>query len=190
MSTIENPAGRSSNPVDPETVSLSGYAIDQVYGPSSVQTVDPADPSRPAERIGDPGQFPFTRGIHETMYRKRLWTMRQFAGFGSADDTNARFKYLLENAKGTKANTGLSTAFDLPTLMGRDSDDPLSSGEVGRCGVAIDTIEDMHRLYADIPIDQVTVSQTINGPACVIWAMYLAMARQREIGWDTLGGTL
>ncbi|HAW95292.1 MAG TPA: methylmalonyl-CoA mutase, partial [Phycisphaerales bacterium] len=85
--------------------------------------------------------------------RKRLWTMRQFAGFGSADDTNARFKYLLENAKGTKANTGLSTAFDLPTLMGCDSDDPLSSGEVGRCGVAIDTIEDMHRLYADIPID-------------------------------------
>jgi methylmalonyl-CoA mutase N-terminal domain/subunit len=116
--------------------------------------------------------------------------MRQFAGFGSADDTNARFKYLLENATGTKANTGLSTAFDLPTLMGRDSDDPLSSGEVGRCGVAIDTIDDMHRLYADIPVGDVTVSQTINGPACVIWAMYLGMARERGIDWKDLGGTL
>ena len=116
--------------------------------------------------------------------------MRQFAGFGSADDTNRRFKYLLENAKGTKANTGLSTAFDLPTLMGRDSDDPLSVGEVGRCGVAISTIEDMHRLYADIPVGEVTVSQTINGPAAVIWAMYLAMARERGVDWNSLGGTL
>jgi methylmalonyl-CoA mutase N-terminal domain/subunit len=124
------------------------------------------------------------------MYRNRLWTMRQFAGFGSADDTNKRFKYLLDNAKGTKANTGLSTAFDLPTLMGRDSDDPLAAGEVGRCGVAICTIDDMHRLYADIPVGDVTVSQTINGPACVIWAMYLAMAKQRGISWDSLGGTL
>lgn len=129
-----------------------------------------------------PAFFPFTRGVHKTMYRDRLWTMRQFAGFGSADDTNRRFKYLLENAKGTKANTGLSTAFDLPTLMGRDSDDALSAGEVGRCGVAISTIEDMHRLYADIPIGEVTVSQTINGPAAVIWAMYLAMAKERGVG--------
>jgi methylmalonyl-CoA mutase N-terminal domain/subunit len=120
--------------------------------------------------------------------------MRQFAGFGSADDTNKRFKYLLEQARHARgkvaANTGLSTAFDLPTLMGRDSDDALSAGEVGRCGVAIDTIEDMHRLYADIPVGSVTVSQTINGPACVIWAMYLAMARQRGISWNDLGGTL
>jgi methylmalonyl-CoA mutase N-terminal domain/subunit len=116
--------------------------------------------------------------------------MRQFAGFGSADDTNARFKYLLENAKGTKANTGLSTAFDLPTLMGRDSDDVLSAGEVGRCGVAIDTIDDMERLYADIPVDKVTVSQTINGPACVIWAMYIAMAKRRGLSPADLGGTL
>jgi len=116
--------------------------------------------------------------------------MRQFAGFGSADDTNRRFKYLLENTKGTKANTGLSTAFDLPTLMGRDSDDALSAGEVGRCGVAISTIEDMHRLYADIPIGEVTVSQTINGPAAVIWAMYLAMAKERGVDWNTVGGTL
>ena len=175
---------------DPETVTLSGYAVAPVYGPNSVETTSPSDPSLPHPRIGEPGDYPFTRGVHPTMYRSRLWTMRQFAGFGSADDTNRRFKYLLENAKGTKANTGLSTAFDLPTLMGRDSDDPLSAGEVGRCGVAIDTIDDMHRLYADIPVGEVTVSQTINGPACVIWAMYLGMARERGIDWSNLGGTL
>lgn len=170
--------------IDPHALSLSGYAIDRVYGPHSAEQRDYD------AQVAEPGQFPFTRGIHPGMYRDRLWTMRQFAGFGNADDTNKRFKYLLGAAKGTKANTGLSTAFDLPTLMGRDSDDPLSAGEVGRCGVAIDTIEDMHRLYADIPIDHVTVSQTINGPAAIIWAMYLAMARQRGFDWAHLGGTL
>jgi methylmalonyl-CoA mutase N-terminal domain/subunit len=166
---------------DADAVSLSGYIIDPLYTPKNGD-IDP--------NIGLPGQFPYTRGVHEKMYRSRLWTMRQFAGFGSAEDTNTRFKYLLKNAKGGKTNTGLSTAFDLPTLMGRDSNDPLSAGEVGRCGVAIDTIDDMHRLYADIPIDEVTVSQTINGPACVIWAMYLAMATERDIDWNSLGGTL
>ena len=176
--------------IDPETVTLSGYVVEERYDPKSVPTQDTKDASRTHARIGEPGQFPFTRGVHKTMYRNRLWTMRQFAGFGSADDTNKRFKYLLQNTKGTKANTGLSTAFDLPTLMGRDSDDALSAGEVGRCGVAVCTIEDMHRLYADIPVGEVTVSQTINGPAAVIWAMYLAMAKERGIGWDTLGGTL
>ncbi len=170
--------------VDPHALSLSGYVIDRVYGPDSAQGRDYS------KQVAPPGQFPYTRGIHPGMYRDRLWTMRQFAGFGNADDTNRRFKYLLAQAKGTHANTGLSTAFDLPTLMGRDSDDPLSVGEVGRCGVAIDTIEDMHRLYADIPIDSVTVSQTINGPAAIIWAMYLAMARQRGFDWSKLGGTL
>ena len=164
-----------------DAVSLSGYVIDPLYTAKD-GGVDPA--------IGLPGEFPYTRGVHQSMYRSRLWTMRQFAGFGSASDTNERFKYLLENAKGTNTNTGLSTAFDLPTLMGRDSNDPLSAGEVGRCGVAIDTIDDMHRLYADIPIGEVTVSQTINGPACVIWAMYLAMAKERDIDWHSLGGTL
>ncbi len=176
--------------VDPETVTLSGYEVDAVYGPRQGQATDPTHPQLANARIGEPGKFPFTRGVHSSMYRSRLWTMRQFAGFGSADDTNKRFKYLLENAKGTKANTGLSTAFDLPTLMGRDSDDPLSEGEVGRCGVAISTIDDMHRLYADIPVGDVTVSQTINGPACVIWAMYLAHAKERGIPWTTVGGTL
>ena len=180
----------SSERPDPETVTLSGYAVAPLYGPETVETTNPSDPSEAHSRIGRPGEYPFTRGVHPTMYRSRLWTMRQFAGFGSADDTNRRFKYLLANAKGTKANTGLSTAFDLPTLMGRDSDDALSAGEVGRCGVAIDTIEDMHRLYADIPVGEVTVSQTINGPACVIWAMYLAMAKERGVDWSLLGGTL
>ena len=188
MTTINPSTSEPTQPVDPNTISLSGYAIDQAYGPADVPVTDPSDANRTHERIADPGVYPFTRGVHETMYRSRLWTMRQFAGFGSADDTNRRFKYLLENAKGV--NTGLSTAFDLPTLMGRDSDDPLSLGEVGRCGVAIDTVEDMHRLYADIPVDEVTVSQTINGPACVIWAMYLAMAKQRDMDWKNLGGTL
>ena len=183
-------SSNASNAPDPETVTISGYEVDPCYGPAHIQTTSQDDVTRTQDRIGTPGTYPFTRGIHPEMYRKRLWTMRQFAGFGSADDTNARFKYLLENTKGTKANTGLSTAFDLPTLMGCDSDDALSSGEVGRCGVAIDTIEDMHRLYADIPIDKVTVSQTINGPACVIWAMYLGMAKQRGIPLSDVGGTL
>ncbi|MEC9374567.1 MAG: methylmalonyl-CoA mutase family protein, partial [Planctomycetota bacterium] len=182
--SIAGPAVASS--VDPHAVTISGVVLDPSYGPSS-QITSLANHERD---INEPGSFPYTRGLFPHGYRTRLWTMRQFAGFGSADDTNKRFKYLLAAAHGTKANTGLSTAFDLPTLMGRDSDDPLSAGEVGRCGVAIDTIEDMHRLYADIPIDQVTVSQTINGPAAVIWAMYLAMAKQRDIDWSTLGGTL
>lgn len=172
--------------IDPHAVTISGIVLDPSYGPAA-----PTESLQHIDRdIAAPGQYPFTRGLFPQGYRSRLWTMRQFAGFGSAEDTNKRFKYLLSAAEGTKANTGLSTAFDLPTLMGRDSDDALSVGEVGKCGVAIDTIEDMHRLYADIPIDQVTVSQTINGPGAVIWAMYLAMAKQRDISWDTLGGTL
>jgi methylmalonyl-CoA mutase N-terminal domain/subunit len=188
--TTKPAANAPPDRVDPETVTLSGYVLQETYGPVDAPTTDRRDADRVDVRIGEPGQFPFTRGVHRTMYRSRLWTMRQFAGFGSAEDTNRRFKYLLENAKGTKANTGLSTAFDLPTLMGRDSDDALSVGEVGRCGVAISTVDDMHRLYADIPIGDVTVSQTINGPAAVIWAMYLAMARDRGIPWSSLGGTL
>ncbi len=188
MSTLQDPGVATPAKVDPQTVTISGYAVKECYGPESAASADPSGPDRAHPRIGRPGEFPFTRGIHRTMYRGRLWTMRQFAGFGSAADTNRRFKYLLANARGDQ--TGLSTAFDLPTLMGRDSDDPLSAGEVGRCGVAIDTLEDMHRLYADIPVDRVTVSQTINGPAAVIWAMYLAMARQRGMDWADLGGTI
>ncbi|MDX9911892.1 MAG: methylmalonyl-CoA mutase family protein [Phycisphaerales bacterium] len=187
MTTHAGKGARVPGRIDPHAVTISGIVLDPSYGPGA-----PSESLRNIERdIPAPGAFPYTRGLFPNGYRSRLWTMRQFAGFGSADDTNKRFKYLLGAAKtSTSANTGLSTAFDLPTLMGRDSDDALSIGEVGKCGVAIDTIEDMHRLYADIPVDQVTVSQTINGPAAVIWALYLAMALQRGIGWDTLGGTL
>ncbi|MEL7472162.1 MAG: methylmalonyl-CoA mutase family protein [Planctomycetota bacterium] len=190
MTTSITGPGLAASGVDPHAVTISGLVLDAAYGPGMGVDLPASMRDQPAH-LPAPGEYPYTRGLFPQGYRSRLWTMRQFAGFGSADDTNQRFKYLLEQAKtSTSANTGLSTAFDLPTLMGRDSDDELSAGEVGKCGVAIDTIEDMHRLYADIPIDEVTVSQTINGPAAVIWAMYLAMAKQRGIGWDTLGGTL
>lgn len=182
------PAPASSRP-EPEAVTLSGLVVHESYGPEDARTNDPADPYREDPRIGSPGAYPYTRGLHPMMYRERLWTMRQFAGFGSAVDTNRRFRYLLETA-GEEARSGLSTAFDLPTLMGRDSDDPLSAGEVGRCGVAIDTIEDMDELFADLPLDEITVSMTINGPAAVVWAMYLVVARRRGFAWEDLGGTL
>jgi methylmalonyl-CoA mutase N-terminal domain/subunit len=135
--------------------------------------------------VPPPGVYPYTRGIHREMYRQRLWTMRQFAGFGSADQTNRRFKYLLEHGQ-----TGLSTAFDLPTLMGRDSDDPLSLGEVGRCGVAISSLDDMRRLFDGIALDQVSTSMTINAPAAILLAFYIAAAQEHGIGPDLLRGTL
>jgi len=139
----------------------------------------------PAEALAEPGSFPYTRGPHRTMYRDRLWTMRQFAGFGSADDTNRRFKYLLEHGQ-----TGLSTAFDLPTLMGRDSDDPLSLGEVGRCGVAIASLADMRRLFAGIDLGTVSTSMTINAPAAILLAYYIAVAQEQGVPLGKLRGTL
>jgi methylmalonyl-CoA mutase N-terminal domain/subunit len=138
-----------------------------------------------AEKLGFPGEFPYTRGIHPTMYRGRLWTMRQFAGFGTAAQTNQRFKYLLEHGQ-----TGLSVAFDLPTLMGRDSDDDLARGEVGREGVAIDSLADMERLFDGIPLDRVSTSMTINAPAAVVFAMYLAVAEKQGVPFDKVNGTL
>ena len=135
--------------------------------------------------IGTPGEFPFTRGIHSTMYRDRLWTMRQFSGFGTARHTNERFRFLL-----AQGQSGLSTAFDLPTLMGLDSDDARSCGEVGRLGVAMDTVDDMLILFQDIPLQDVSVSMTINAPAAVIMAFYLAAAKERGIDWKTLRGTI
>src|SRR5579862_385613 len=138
-----------------------------------------------ARDLGDPGAFPCTRGIHETMYRGKIWTMRQFAGFGTAEETNARFKYLLSHGQ-----TGLSVAFDFPTLMGHDSDHPRSKGEVGRCGVAISTTDDMETLFAGIPLDQVSTSMTINGPAAMLFAFYIAAAERRGIPLDKLRGTI
>ncbi|MEO8097538.1 MAG: methylmalonyl-CoA mutase family protein [Acidobacteriota bacterium] len=131
------------------------------------------------------GEFPYTRGIHESMYQGRLWTMRQFSGFATAEETNARYRYLL-----AQGQTGLSVAFDLPTLMGVDADDPTALGEVGKCGVAICTLADMETLFDGIPLGDVTVSMTINSPASVIWAMYLAVAEQQGVAWNAVSGTL
>ena len=159
--------------------SLSDFAINRVYSSDDLKDWS-------FERdLGLPGEFPYTRGIYPTMYRGRLWTMRQFAGFGSAADTNRRFKYLLRHGQ-----NGLSVAFDMPTLMGIDADDPRAHGEVGHCGVAISSLVDMEQLFDDIPLDQVTTSMTINGPASVIFAMYLAVAEKHGISAERLGGTL
>jgi methylmalonyl-CoA mutase N-terminal domain/subunit len=135
--------------------------------------------------LGMPGEYPFTRGVQPTMYRGKFWTMRMFAGFGTPEQTNARFKYLLAHGQ-----TGLSTAFDFPTLMGYDSDSPRALGEVGMCGVAVDTLRDMEVLFADVPLDKVTTSMTINGPAIVLLAFYVALADQRGIRRDAIGGTV
>lgn len=151
----------------------------------AVYTAEDLAGFRAEQELGRPGEFPFTRGIHETMYRGRLWTMRQFAGFGRAHETNARFRYLLSHGQ-----TGLSTAFDLPTLMGLDSTDPRAAGEVGRLGVAVDTIDDMLVLFDGIPLEDVSVSMTINAPACVAMAFYLAAARERRCDWRKLRGTI
>jgi len=139
----------------------------------------------PKEKLAWPGEYPYTRGIHPTMYRGKLWTMRQFAGFGTPEETNQRYKFLLENGQ-----TGLSVAFDLPTLMGRDADDPLSEGEVGKCGVAISSREDMDILFDGIDMDKITTSMTINGPAAIIWAFFIATAERKGISRSQLAGTL
>jgi methylmalonyl-CoA mutase N-terminal domain/subunit len=148
--------------------------------------VTPAEASQDYLRdLGLPGEYPFTRGVQPTMYRGKLWTMRMFAGFGTPEQTNARFKYLL-----SQGQTGLSTAFDFPTLMGYDSDSPRALGEVGMCGVAVDTLRDMEVLFADIPLDRVTTSMTINGPAIVLFAFYVALADVRGIPRERVGGTV
>jgi methylmalonyl-CoA mutase N-terminal domain/subunit len=159
--------------------SLSGIPVEPLYTPGDV-----ADRSYD-ERLGYPGEYPFTRGVYPTMYRGRLWTMRMFAGFGRPEDTNARFKYLL-----AQGQTGLSTAFDMPALMGYDADHPRARGEVGKEGVSISTLDDFERLFADIPLGDVTTSMTINCTASVALAMYLAVADKHGVAWDRLGGTM
>jgi methylmalonyl-CoA mutase N-terminal domain/subunit len=142
-------------------------------------------PPEPAQHLGSPGAFPFTRGIHPTMYRGRLWTMRQYAGFGTAEETNARFRHLL-----AAGQTGLSVAFDLPTQMGYDSDHPAAEGEVGRAGVAIDTVDDLARLFEGIPLDRVSTSMTINATAAVLLAMYVVVGEEHEVPAERLEGTI
>jgi methylmalonyl-CoA mutase, N-terminal domain len=166
-------------PGEQPATTISGARIDPLYTPDNL------DDWEYETALGYPGQYPYTRGVHATMYRGRLWTMRQFAGFGTARETNERFKFLV--AKGT---TGLSTAFDLPTLMGLDSDDPRSLGEVGRLGVAMDTIDDMRQLYSGIDIGKLSVSMTINAPAAVVMAFYLANAQDQGFDWHSLRGTI
>ncbi len=158
---------------------ISGHPVREVYTADDLAGFDP-------ERdLGRPGEFPFTRGVYRNMYRGRLWTMRQFAGFGTAEDTNRRFKYLL-----AQGQTGLSVAFDYPTLFGYDSDSPLARGEVGRCGVAVDSLADMETLFDGIRLDQVTTSMTTNAPAAMIWGMYLVTAEKQGVDWKDLSGTI
>jgi methylmalonyl-CoA mutase, N-terminal domain len=162
-----------------EIATLSGEPLRPVYGPEDLAGWDPA------EKLGEPGAFPFTRGVYPTMYRGRLWTMRQFAGFGTPEETNARYRFLLQQGQG-----GLSVAFDMPTLMGLDSDDPRSEGEVGRCGVATDSLADFDTLFRGIPLGEISTSMTISGPAVVAFAFFLAAAERQGVPWAELDGTL
>jgi methylmalonyl-CoA mutase N-terminal domain/subunit len=160
-------------------ITTSSEEIERLYTPLDIVQMDYM------RDLGMPGEYPFTRGVHATMHRGRLWTMRMFAGFGTAEETNARFKYLLEHGE-----TGLSTAFDMPTLYGLDTDDPRAIGEFGKCGVAVSSLADMEILFDGIPVDQITTSMTINSPAAIIWAMYIAAAEKRGIPRAKLGGTI
>ncbi|MGQ9506727.1 MAG: acyl-CoA mutase large subunit family protein, partial [Candidatus Bathycorpusculaceae bacterium] len=155
-----------------------GMLIKRVYTPEDIKELDYM------RDLGFPGEYPFTRGLHATMYRGRLWTMRMFAGYGTAEDTNKRFKYLL-----SEGETGLSTAFDYPTIMGYDSDHPMARGEVGVCGVAISSLQDMEVLFNGIPLDEVTTSMTINGPAPILLSMYIAVGDKQGVPREKLGGT-
>src|SRR5919198_5731427 len=158
---------------------ISGEEVRPLYTPEDLADND-------AERdIGYPGEHPFTRSVYPSMYRGRMWTMRQFAGFGTAEETNERFRYLLDHGQ-----TGLSTAFDMPSLMGHDSDHPMSLGEVGREGVAIDTLDDMEDLFAGIDLGEVTVSMTINAPAAILLAFYLCVGEQQGVPRSRLRGTI
>src|SRR5580765_7105019 len=158
---------------------ISGRPIERLYTAADVADI------QYARDVNDPGVFPYTRGIHATGYRGKLWTMRQFAGFGTPEDTNIRYKGLLE-----AGGTGLSVAFDLPTLMGRDPDHELSLGEVGKCGVNVTSLADMETLFDGITLSDITTSMTINSPAPMIFAMYLVVAEQQGASWQTLSGTL
>ncbi len=175
---LQRALARRSERLDTFTT-ISGEPIARVYTPQDVADLDYA------EDLGLPGEYPFTRGVHATMHRGRLWTMRMFAGFGSAEETNARFKYLLEHGQ-----TGLSVAFDLPTLYGYDTDAPEAAGEFGKCGVAVSSLKDMELLFDGIPLDQVTTSMTINSPAAIIWAMYIVTAEKQGVPLEALGGTI
>ena len=167
----------------PRFFTVSGEDINELYTPLDVKGAE--DDTYYDEHIGLPGEFPYTRGVHHTMYRTRLWTMRQFAGMGTPRQTNERFRYILK-----QGGTGLSTAFDLPTLMGYDSDHPRSLGEVGKCGVAVDTLADMEIIFDQIDLADVSTSMTINSPASMLLAMYLCVAEKQGVPFAKVRGTL
>jgi methylmalonyl-CoA mutase N-terminal domain/subunit len=167
----------------PRFFTISGVDIDELYTPLSVKGAE--QDSHYFDKIGLPGEYPYTRAVHHTLYRTKLWTMRQFAGMGTPKQTNERFKYIL-----AQGGTGLSTAFDLPTLMGYDSDHPRSLGEVGKCGVAVDTLADMEIIFGDIDLGKVSTSMTINSPASILLAMYLAVAEKQKVPFSQVRGTL
>jgi methylmalonyl-CoA mutase N-terminal domain/subunit len=174
MATTERPPGQAAELHS----TISGLEVDPLYTAETTEIDYERD-------LGAPGEFPFTRGVYPSMYRGRLWTMRQFAGFGTAEETNERFRYLLDHGQ-----TGLSTAFDMPTLMGYDADHPRARGEVGREGVTMSTLGDMRALFKRVPLDQVTTSMTVNCTASVALAMYLAVAEEQGVPWTKLGGTI
>src|SRR5690606_566505 len=161
-------------PADVPFTTISGAEVEPLYTPLDRPETAPTEVEYYNERLGLPGEYPYTRGPYGTMYRTRLWTMRQFAGFGTAEETNERYKFLLK-----RGQTGLSVAFDFPTLMGYDSDHPRSLGEVGKCGVAISSLADMETLFEGIPLDQVSVSMTINGPAIILFCFYMVTAEKQ-----------
>ena len=180
MATTEDKQGQDAPPLERDELftTISGLPVEPLYSPDNVDVDYERD-------LGYPGRPPFTRGVYPSMYRGRLWTMRQFAGFGTAEETNERFRYLLEHGQ-----TGLSTAFDMPTLMGYDSDHPRSLGEVGREGVAIDSLEDMETLFAGIPLGEVSTSMTINSPAAMLLAFYVCVGEEQGVPRDRLRGTV
>ncbi len=173
----KNKEGLSSK--EAEFTTVSGRKIKELYSPLDLDGFDYL------KELGFPGEYPFTRGIHPSMYRGRLWTMRQFSGFGTAEDTNRRYRYLL-----SQGQTGLSVAFHLPTLMGIDSDNPLAQGEIGTCGVAVDSLADMEILFDGIPLDKISTSMTINPAAAVLWAMYIAVAEKQGVSPKVISGTI
>src|SRR3990172_1076698 len=176
---VLEPALKKAPERDVRFTTVSGRPIGRLYTAEDIESLDYA------RDLNNPGEFPYTRGIHPSGYRGRLWTMRQFAGFGTPEETNERYKQLL-----AAGGTGLSVAFDLPTLMGRDPDHPLALGEVGKCGVSVASLADMERLFDGIPLGDVTTSMTINSPAPILLAMYLVVAEQQGVSWQALSGTI
>jgi methylmalonyl-CoA mutase N-terminal domain/subunit len=180
MATASQRPPSSKRESEPDrTRTLSGVPVEKVYTRDDIADLDPATD------LGEVGGFPYTRGIHADMYRGKLWTMRQFSGFATPQETNRRYRYLLDHGQ-----AGLSVAFDLPTLMGYDADDPLASGEVGKCGVAISSLADMEELFRDIPLAEVTTSMTITSSAAILWAMYLVVAEKQGADWKQISGTI